>query len=52
MKTEGIFQVWRYLKADRRNKDVERIEISKLCREWDFYESTLTFLVQPGSRGM
>lgn len=51
MKIVGIFQVWRYLKADRRNKDVERIEISKLCHEWDFYESILTFLVQPGSRG-
>lgn len=30
MKIEGIFHVWRYLKADKRNKDVDRIEIFKI----------------------
>lgn len=43
-KIVGIFQVWRYLKADKRNKDVDRIEISKICSERDFYESILTLL--------
>lgn len=43
MKIVGIFHVWRYLKADRRNKDMGRIEISEMYSEWDFYESMPNF---------
>lgn len=37
MKVVGIFQVWRYLKADKK-KDINRIEVSEMYSGWDFYE--------------
>lgn len=45
MKIVGIFEVWRYLKTVRRNKDVDRIEISKICSEWDFLWISTNFLI-------
>lgn len=37
-KVVGIFQVWRYLKADRKKKN-PKTKLYEMYSEWDFCES-------------
>lgn len=47
-KIAGIFQVWRYLKTDRKKT---RTKLYKMYSEWDFYEPKPNFSIKPGSSG-
>lgn len=42
-KVVGIFQVWRYLKADRKKKT--KTKLYEMYSEWDFCESMSNFSI-------